>query len=229
VRFVEIVRPEHVIIENVPGVVHDRRGVVQTARRVLRDLGYNVADGVVAADDVGWPQRRRRHFLAASRSSECRVASIGAQYAVPAPDVMWAIGDLRGSDSDPLFDSAARHSDDNRRRIDYLFRHDVYDLPDAERPDCHRLKSHSYKSVYGRMFPDEPAPTITSGFGSTGQGRFVHPTEPRTLTPHEAARLQGFPDWFDFGRCTKRGALQQMIGNAVPSRLGYVIALELLR
>jgi DNA (cytosine-5)-methyltransferase 1 len=83
--------------------------------------------------------------------------------------------------------------------------------------------------VYGRMRPDVPAPTITSGFGSTGQGRFVHPLEPRTLTPREAARLQGFPDWFSFSAVDGRRALQEMIGNAVPSRLGYVAAMELLR
>jgi DNA mismatch endonuclease (patch repair protein) len=60
-----------------------------------------------------------------------------------------------------------------------------------------------------------------------GQGRYVHPSRRRTITPHEAARLQTFPDWFDFGKNTRRGVLAKVIGNAVPPllmiRLGELI------
>ena len=62
-----------------------------------------------------------------------------------------------------------------------------------------------------------------------GQGRFVHPKEKRTLTPHEAARLQFIPDFFQFGSDIGPTTLAEMIGNAVPPKLTYVIALELLR
>ncbi len=61
-----------------------------------------------------------------------------------------------------------------------------------------------------------------------GRGRYVHPLEPRTLTPHEAARVQFFPDFFTFVS-DKRTTLQTVIGNAVPPKLGYAIALHLLR
>src|SRR5205823_6332402 len=107
--------------------------------------------------------------------------------------------DLLDLRSETLFDTAAVHAAVNQRRIEYLFEHDVFDLPNEIRPDCHRLKDHAYHAVYGRMRWNEPAPTITTGFGSTGQGRFVHPLKPRTLTPHEAARLQLIPDFFCFG------------------------------
>ena len=49
-----------------------------------------------------------------------------------------------------------------------------------------------------------------------GQGRYVHPQLRRTLTPHEAARLQTFPDWYRFGSEKSRGTLATAIGNAVP-------------
>ena len=78
------------------------------------------------------------------------------------------------------------------------------------------------------MYPNLPAPTITTGFGSTGQGRFVHPLERRSLTPHEAARVQTFPDFFEFSHEKSRVALQTMIGNAVPPFLAEHIALHLL-
>ena len=79
------------------------------------------------------------------------------------------------------------------------------------------------------MYADNPAPTITSGFGSIGQGRFGHPYEKRTLTPHEAARVQFIPDYFKFDSALTRVALQKMIGNAVPPKLTYIIGLELFR
>ena len=62
-----------------------------------------------------------------------------------------------------------------------------------------------------------------------GQGRFVHPGEKRTITPHEAARLQFIPDFFSFEGVGSRTALARMIGNAVPPKLTYVLALELIR
>jgi DNA (cytosine-5)-methyltransferase 1 len=117
---------------------------------------------------------------------------------------------------------------ENQRRVKYLFRKDVHDLPNRLRPPCHRDKDHSYVSMYGRMHWDKPAQTITGGFGSMGQGRFVHPTRPRTLTAHEAARLQGFPDFFDFSSVKGVTALREMIGNAVPPQLTALLVSQLL-
>ena len=74
------------------------------------------------------------------------------------------------------------------------------------------------------MYWDKPAPTITTGFLTPGRGRFIHPIQPRVLTPHEAARVQGFPDWFDFyaqrDKPPSRSNLTKWIGDAVPSVLG---------
>jgi DNA (cytosine-5)-methyltransferase 1 len=128
-----------------------------------------------------------------------------------------------------VFDQTGTPSPVNRQRIEYLFAHKLFELPDAQRPDCHRLQAHSYKSVYGRLRPNEPAQTITTGFLSMGQGRYVHPSQRRTITPHEAARLQCIPDFFHFGSVSSRTALAEMIGNAVPPKLAYILGVELLR
>ena len=141
---------------------------------------------------------------------------------------MWAIGDLAHVSTDTSFDCSPRLSSDTSERIDFLFDNELHDLPDSERPDCHRLKQHSYVSVYGRMHADRPAQTITTGVGIMGRGRYVHPTERRTITPHEAARIQFFPDFFDFG-AAGRTLLQKTIGNAVPPKMGYALGLHLLR
>ena len=75
------------------------------------------------------------------------------------------------------------------------------------------------------MYWDRPAHTITAGFSSNGQGRFTHPEAfpGRTITPHEAARIQTFPDWFQFPT-DKRGVLKKAIGNAVPPILAMHVA-----
>jgi DNA (cytosine-5)-methyltransferase 1 len=78
------------------------------------------------------------------------------------------------------------------------------------------------------MRGDRPAQTITTGFGVMGKGRFVNPHERRTITPHEAARIQSFPDFFDFA-VVNRTVIQKVIGNAVPPKLGYAVGLHLLR
>lgn len=73
--------------------------------------------------------------------------------------------------------------------------------------------------MYGRLQWEKPAQTLTTGFGSMGQGRYVHPSQERTITPHEAARLQTFPDFFGFSAANTRSAWARMIGNAVPPLL----------
>lgn len=227
-RAAEVLDPEHIIIENVSAVLHDVGNVVARAAERLSHLGYSLDHEAIEVSSLGVPQRRRRHILIASRAKRCNIKEICARYATPARSVAWAIRDLRDTD-DTVFDRPARSSDENKARIEYLFANDEYDLPDEHRPACHRLKDHSYKSVYGRMFWDKPAQTITTGFGSVGQGRYIHPIEQRVITPHEAARLQFIPDFFRFSSETSRTALSEMIGNAVPVRLTYVLALELLR
>ncbi|MEN8220818.1 MAG: DNA cytosine methyltransferase [Pseudomonadota bacterium] len=104
----------------------------------------------------------------------------------------------------------------------------MYNLPDLVRPSCHKNKNHSYKSCYGRLYWDKPAQTITSGFGSMGQGRYIHPLRKRVITPHEAARIQGFPDFFDFSMVNLRGDLHGMIANAVPPKITAMIINSLL-
>ncbi|HYK01016.1 MAG TPA: DNA cytosine methyltransferase [Thermoanaerobaculia bacterium] len=228
VRFAEVFDPSTIIIENVRGVLHDRNNVTGVAQEALERLGYTVEVLVIPGEDIGVPQRRRRVFLLASTGKLRPLGEELARYRQPSRSFAWACGDLVKSTAHPLLDATGKPSATNKRRIDYLFDNDCFDLPNNERPSCHRDKAHSYNSVYGRMRWGEPAPTITTGFGSMGQGRFVHPKQRRTITPREAARLQFIPDFFSFGDAN-RAAIAEMIGNAVPPKMAYVAALHLLR
>lgn len=223
VRCAEVFDPTHIIIENVPGVRHDRSSVMQRSIEELEALDYFVEVVTLRGELLGVPQRRKRTFLIASRSERLFRA---AAYACEERNFCWACDDLRVGEA--LFDKAANMTQKNKHRVDYLFENDLHDLPNHCRPACHKEKEHSYKSAYGRMHWDLPAQTITTGYGSMGQGRFVHPREPRTITPHEAARLQFIPDFFNFAS-ESRTALAEMIGNAVPPKMSYALALHLLR
>lgn len=227
IRCVEITKPRFVIVENVPGVQHDSHSVVEVAKTELQKLGYYVDSGTIDMSRIGVPQKRKRFLLIASREKEVSIQRAVESNTSAFKPVSWAIDDLLDVCDDSVFNTPANSSETNKRRIDYLFDNDIYDLPNSERPDCHRLKNHSYTAVYGRMHWNLPSPTITGGFGSNGQGRFVHPKRRRTLTPHEAARIQFFPDFFSFDG-VKRRELQQIIGNAVPSKASFIIGIEFL-
>jgi DNA (cytosine-5)-methyltransferase 1 len=228
-RAATVFEPKFIIIENVLGVRHSSSEVVQKTLKHLTELGYQTASIMLNAANYGVAQNRKRHFTLAMHGNPTVLHCTLMALVRKVRPVMWAIDDIidESESSQGVFTSAATHSATNTKRISYLFEHDLYELPDSERPDCHRLKPHAYNSVYGRMRPEAQAPTITSGFGSTGQGRFVHPFRRRTLTPHEAARVQFFPDWFSFNDLGRR-QLQKYIGNAVPPKLGYVLGLALL-
>jgi len=224
-------RAKAIVLENVPEIVHDRTSLFETAVSTLKAAGYFVTWGIIAADKLGWPQTRRRLFLVASRLDIVNIDKVAKALVRKPMGIRWAIEDLADKDGSSFMDSVSKISPENRRRIDYLFENDLYDLPQHERPSCHR-NGHTYPSVYGRLRWDEPSGTITTGFMSPGRGRFIHPARKRTLTPHEAARLQGFPDWFDFspgpGIVPSKSDLSKWIGDAVPTILGYAAVLSAL-
>lgn len=223
-----------VVIENVPGVTRSRGNVVETAVALLEDSGYKVTTDKLAADTLGWPQTRKRFFLVASRRGRpVPLGELSLRLRRPALSVSWAVGDLldvEPNGPDPLHVTADL-SVENTDRIAWLFENDEFETPTHLRPDCHK-DGTTYGAVYGRMHWDQPAPTLTTGFFTPGRGRFVHPLRPRTLTAREAARIQGFPDWYDFSAggviSPNKKHLSKWIGNAVPAILGHTAAMSVL-
>ena len=232
-RAAEVLLPTLVLIENVPTVTHDVEKVVEVTIRALRRTGFDADEAVIDISQLGAAQRRRRHVVIASRDGRVSPAqllsSVGVRCSLHPPrTVGWAIRDLLTVRSDEIFDSASTPNADNAERIAWLFEHRKYDLPNPLRPECHH-SDHSYTSMYGRLHWDKPAQTVTTGFGSMGQGRYVHPAQRRTITPHEAARLQMLPDFWDFSAVRRRGSIANLVGNAVPPILATVLLESALR
>jgi len=93
---------------------------------------------------------------------------------------------------------------------------DARNLPPELAPKKH------YSGAYGRLYWDQPAKTITRWVFHPGSGRFFHPTQDRTITIREAARLHSYPDTFHFlGTYTE---MASQIGESVPPLLAKTIA-----
>lgn len=226
-RFAEIAGPTHILAENVPTMIHGADRTLDRTIARLEQLGYVVDVATINLAELGVPQRRKRHILIASNRTVSIDEVIKRNKVAKERTLRWAIEDLEANLSLTVLNTPSKLHPDNVKRIDYLMSHNKYDLPNHLRPICHQ-DEHSYVSMYGRLRYDEPAQTITTGFGSPGQGRYIHPNARRVLTPHEAARVQFFPDSFDFSSVKSRTALATMIGNAVPMILSLVFCLALI-
>jgi DNA (cytosine-5)-methyltransferase 1 len=239
------VKAKIILIENVEGVFTAAQNVIERSSALLREAGYSLAMDIsqtrkkprpgflLSAADFSVAQTRKRHFLIAT------LANVGCSHEFLDPssikcapfNVEHAISDLIGlgeRDKSEL-DRHASVNEENLSRIHYLFDNNLYNLPDEQRPDSHRLKKHSYPDVYSRIYPNKPVSTLTTGFTSNGRGRYTHPFERRTLTLHEGARLQGFPDSHEWGMGLESGLgftdVAKLIGDAVPPNLGMAAAL----
>ncbi len=149
-------------IEIVSTVIHDKNKVIEKSKYFLNELGYHVESQIINVAEFGLPQTRKRHIQVAVLNNDFNFLSLSSS------DYIDDLIDEHKSKTGIFFTPSITK---NQERIDYLFKHNLYNLPDAVRPNCHKNKIHSYKSCYGRLYWDRPAQTITSGFGSMGQGR----------------------------------------------------------
>lgn len=219
--------PTAVVLENVTYLDSPRgRDILTSFINTLEDEGYTVQRFNMNSAAYGVPQLRNRIVLVALKREldGGRLESIDA-----ITDAVWpTVGDvLRGlpdthkiSNHEPSLEGAI-----NRRRISFV---DMgggrLSIPMELQLPCHQ-KYNGHLDVYGRLDWFGQARTITGGFDSFTRGEFAHPFLQRSITHREAARIQGFPDYFEFAG--NRTAVRRQIGNAVPPSLAFAIAVSI--
>jgi DNA (cytosine-5)-methyltransferase 1 len=231
-RLIKKVKPDFVTMENVPQLADH-----PVFEQFLESLsGYKRWWQVVECSSFGVPQTRKRLVLLASRlgNSALELSRERIQR-VTVRETIGALSPIRAGERDPQDEmhAASTLSPLNLSRIRASRPGGTWrDWPEELQTSCHRKETGStYPSVYGRMEWDQPAPTITTQCFGYGNGRFGHPEQDRAISLREAAMLQTFPKTYVFvspGVPIKFNKMGRLIGNAVPVRLGEVIARSLV-
>jgi DNA (cytosine-5)-methyltransferase 1 len=228
-------RPEIITMENVPQLT--QHAVFDQFVRSLERCGYWTTWFFARSHLYGVPQRRTRLVLFASRMGAIELMpSTHAENYVTVRDAIEHLEPIAagGASRRDRLHRARNLSELNQRRIAATKAGGWWcDWDESLLLKCHKKKKgRSYRTVYGRMDWDRPAPTITTQCIGLGNGQFGHPKQDRAITLREAALLQTFPMQYKFVRPRQRIHMRTIalhIGNAVPVRLAQIIARSIKR
>ena len=236
--------PRWFMMENVEGILTTAKGVyvVECIKKMI-DLGYTVNLKKVYMQEYAVPQRRKRVIIVGNREGkkfdfpEPIERASGAIYKNSSFTLREAISDLESCDIPEIDHVQKVETGIQLERISALkVGQTMKDLPEylqhdsfkrrASRRVCDGTPSEKRggaPSGLKRLSYDEPCLTITSAAPS----EFVHPTQNRTLTIRECARIQTFPDSFLFYGTDAQKTLQ--IVNAIPPVFAEQMAKQIIK
>jgi len=235
-RIVEELRPEMVMMENVPGITHRGKRMLNKFVARLEKNGYVVNMGVLQMADYGVPQSRRRFVLLAGkrffiefpRRTNCRGGDKIKELKpwLKLEDIIRnmkrpvTLSDAiqKGGPEKFNWHVVGDLKEISKKRLEALKPGDNRaSLPKELRPKCHVNIEKGFINVYGRLSWEQVSPTITSGFTKPAMGRFGHPDELRTISVREAASIQSFPMSYEFKTDFIKVACN-LVGNALPPK-----------
>lgn len=229
---VKLTRPRAVVFENVRGILSFKSNgklLIQEICEELDSIGYNVSFSLIDASRHNVPQRRLRLFIVGIDKREKK-----GSFAFPEPidrtdlTLKNTILDLKKNalnqnevmqlNPQAITLGAMVPEGGSWKSIPYE------KLPERLKKIADNMERYRWPNFYRRFHRDEVAGTITAAFKPENAGVW-HPIEERIFTVREIARIQTFPDWFNFVGKTIKSKYQQ-IGNAVPPRLAFEIAMQ---
>lgn len=244
-------RPTVFMFENVEGFLtaEDGERVLELLTPIVK-AGYRVHLRKINAANYGVPQHRKRVLAIGGlgwdpifpepthRAYGAPGAELIASDKPAAPTIMDALGGLPALTPEPGLPQGHWHSllkaDDLERVHRLKPGQTMRDLPESLQHDS--FKRRAFRRVMDgtptecrggapsgvrRLKPHEPSKAITGG----ARSEFIHPIEDRYLSIRECARIQTFPDEFEFVGTIAEQSL--LIGNAVPPLLAEVIGRSL--
>lgn len=220
-------QPQWFLAENVGGLKSANEG--NAFQKILADMraaGYRLYPNLYKFEEYGVPQARHRIIIVGIREDlpyEFRIPStelykdvdVSCKTAIEQPPIA----------ADALNNEKTRQSEAVVKRLSYI--KPGQNAFTADIPEEYQLKVKGAKisQIYKRLDPDKPAYTVT---GSGGGGTHIyHWEEPRALTNRERARLQTFPDTYEFKG--SKESVRRQIGMAVPCEGARVIFEAILK
>ncbi|WP_283278948.1 DNA cytosine methyltransferase, partial [Streptococcus dysgalactiae] len=216
------------------------------------NLGYDIHTELLNAKDYGVPQSRERVFLVGIRNDllikegwEFPPQKVSKPLSVS--DAISDLPKLNNGEEKSFYDSKPNTKyqylmRDGERRLTnhkngtYGLRmlelmklvkqgegkNQINKLVDEGKASKELYLTSGYRNSYGRLWWDKPSSTITNNLSTPSSLRCIHPKQNRALTSREGARLQSFPDSFQFYGSKTQVNIQ--IGNAVPPLLSIALA-----
>ncbi|WP_030170073.1 DNA cytosine methyltransferase [Spirillospora albida] len=256
-RYVETltrVQPKVFVLENVDRFLKTRQfDALKAELHGGRLKDYEIYPGILRATDFGAPQLRRRAIVIGTRRdlvpiplpspevpemnwSTVKSAFDGLAEEIPRHHTELPVGrtfhvfgrEVAGKYMAHDLHITRKYSDLSRKRFRRIpYGGNRFNLPDDLKAPCWIKHTTGSGDVMGRLVWDRPSVTIRTEFFKPEKGRYLHPDQNRALSHLEAARLQGFPDTFEW--CGPKLEIARQIGNAVPIPLAQALAHHVAR
>lgn len=244
IRFVDILKPKIILIENVRGILTRDNGYAkERIATLLKEQNYELSMQVLDASEYGVPQCRKRAIMVGIRQDYLEeVFNFDILKSAPKVTVAEALSDLYSEESDLQNKqrieppATCAYQEYLKEGSEFIFDHEIHypasivqerisyvdqggnwrDVPEHLWPS-NRKNRHS--SAYKRLREDTQSCTIDTG---NAHSNYFHPLYNRIPSIRESARLQSFPDRFHFKGA--RGSKYRQVGNAVPPLLAKAVA-----
>ena len=202
-RIIKGLRPRAFIFENVHGLasLHDGEVLKKLKKRLSVGGEYKVNEQIYELAEYGIPQWRKRVFIVGSRIRDALPRMRETHGEEEGLKPFRTVGEALYGMPSPGNGLANHRARAHGKRVARRYQ----GMPFGKRDKYTRIN---------RLDPERPSYTIVVGSDKGGGTEHIHPYEPRAVTPRESARLQTFPDWWEFDGNVRH--MIRQIGNAVP-------------